>query len=348
MDLLLDASLMIHEQAAFVALVVLGIFAVALPLDKKFAMRFERGVLAVGIALVLAWTLKMIFAATRPCETIPAIVACPHDFSLPSIHTAIAVAIALCAIGTMRFYPLLAISVLIGASRIFIGVHNLNDVCAGAAVAVAAVAIAEGLFGIEPALWHGRKWIKKMPADEDSRQAMHLVAGLIVLLSAYYIGVQQTAYIVFAFLIGGLVMYNIKAMGLRAPILDKLLGKVERNGHPAGYGAVMLFSGMLACLTLFYSELALSLLFILAVGDVASNVFGRRFGKHRLPHNKCKSLEGTAAYAITSAPAYFIGGFVALIAAILSAMFESVEIDIDDNLFVPAAGVCAFLIMGII
>jgi len=104
-------------------------------------------VAALGGSLLLDEALKTAFARTRPTLWIPAEV--QHSFGFPSAHamasaTLAAVATALAWRGHWRWPILLlstAFALMVGASRVYIGVHYPSDVlagwCAGVAWAIA-------------------------------------------------------------------------------------------------------------------------------------------------------------------------------------------------------------------
>jgi len=119
------------------------IIAIGFVADVMSRRRFPLGgVLAAvsyAVATVLANVLKDVFGRPRPSIGHPEIhplVAVPHTASMPSGHAAGAFAAAL-AVGLVHprlRWPLLALAALIALSRVWLGVHYLTDVIAGAAL----------------------------------------------------------------------------------------------------------------------------------------------------------------------------------------------------------------------
>jgi membrane-associated phospholipid phosphatase len=98
-------------------------------------------VLAVGAAAALTSILKELFDRVRPPlanSGIEALVPVPSSASFPSGHaaTAFAAAIAVGAFYPCLRWPLLGLAGLVGLSRIYLGVHYLVDVLAGAVLGI--------------------------------------------------------------------------------------------------------------------------------------------------------------------------------------------------------------------
>jgi undecaprenyl-diphosphatase len=126
--------------------IILGLFLsfltnAGVPLLGKLA-------LAYGIELGLYRLMKGSVSRRRPFIDLPlvtSLVIPPDEFSFPSGHTAASFVMTMVAGITfpLLFAPLLLLSLLIGISRVYLGVHYPSDVLAGALLG-----IVSGVIGI--------------------------------------------------------------------------------------------------------------------------------------------------------------------------------------------------------
>lgn len=108
---------------------------------------FKSSLIAFGIELPLFMILKKYFKRVRPYKVIPGInnIVTPVDrFSFPSGHTA-----AACVFSTLLVYfipvlliPLAIWAVMVGFSRVFLGVHYPTDILAGILLGTASALLA--------------------------------------------------------------------------------------------------------------------------------------------------------------------------------------------------------------
>jgi undecaprenyl-diphosphatase len=114
-------------------------------------------ILATGsyfVADEISYWLKRLFERPRPPvvdHAVHPLVAVPHSYSMPSGHatTAFATAVAIGLVHRRLLAPLLVLASLIAFSRVWLGVHYLTDVVAGAAIGSAVSLI----------LWFGARGI---------------------------------------------------------------------------------------------------------------------------------------------------------------------------------------------
>jgi undecaprenyl-diphosphatase len=103
--------------------------------------------IALGVAQILAhtWPQAGPFALHMGTQYLPQ----AHDSGLPSHHVTVFWSLALSALGTRRFavwgFPLLALGLLAGFSRVYLGVHFPADVVAALPVALVGAVMAHAL-----------------------------------------------------------------------------------------------------------------------------------------------------------------------------------------------------------
>lgn len=131
---------------ALIALFGLG----ALHARRRGAAHLARGIPA-GFGVVLAYltseTIKVLVSELRPCRnfSVTTIATCPeaNDWSWPSNHATIAVALAVAVLAMSLRLGLVSIPVaaLIGVSRVVVGVHYFDDIVAGALLGTTTVIV---------------------------------------------------------------------------------------------------------------------------------------------------------------------------------------------------------------
>jgi len=184
---------------------------------------------------------------------------------------------------------------------------------------------------------------------EVMRRIIHIGFGVVVLLFLYLLGKEGFEYAeaaLFTFFILGILIVDRKLKKRKIPLVDLLLEKVERPNVMPAHGAFWYGVGLLLIISFLdnvnyiYASIA-----ILAFGDGVATLAGR-YGKVNLFHNKNKTLEGSAAFFVASSiAAYPFIGMTALPLSLICALFESINLNFDDNLVVPLVCVVFFLLI---
>lgn len=196
----------------------------------------------------------------------------------------------------------------------------------------------------------------RLPSGEGLRKAGHIGAGLGALL-VRPLGPGPVLGLVLA------------ALLFNAFVLPRWLGGRLRRPEERGafWGPTWYALSVALLLVMFWRlpDLAAAGWLLLAVGDGAATIVGRRWGKRRLPWNREKSWAGSLAYwfmgsaaafsmlwppaavPLAARPeetvrvvAFFAIGAVAL--ALAAAVVESLPLPVDDNLLPPLVGCLVF------
>jgi dolichol kinase len=120
------------------------------------------------------------------------------------------------------------------------------------------------------------------------------------------------------------------------PLLSTILSKCKRSDDERGF--LYFFIGIIATLYIFSFNIAIanSAILMLLLGDSASTLVGRKFGRHKLPFNNLKTFEGSFAFLIVGflSSLTLLPIFPSIIGALVGTLTEAYS-PIDDNITVP-------------
>jgi undecaprenyl-diphosphatase len=109
--------------------------------EGQFKIAAVQAAWTLSISLLIVQAIKRLVVRTRPGERIQlaAHVVVPDRFSFPSGHAAASMSVAFIHAATFHSlgWPLLVIALLIGVSRVRLGVHYPGDVLVGQLIAIA-------------------------------------------------------------------------------------------------------------------------------------------------------------------------------------------------------------------
>ena len=337
-------SALVNSDMAFlfITLLLALIFSYLSPAYER-RQRQVHVTTALLAVFAIAIFLKPLLAVPRPCQLgEPSLIACPLDYAMPSVHSAIAFALAICFVGRRSFWPLAVWALAVASSRLFLGVHSPLDIFGGIALAVFAVALADRVILAAAVLHHRRRLKAGHRHHELKRKLIQIAFGLAALGAALVWGIGAAAQLVAVCLLAGLLLFHLKSMSVRLPVIDTLLIRLERADAPPGLGALTFVSGLLFSLTILPPALALTSVLLLSLSDSVASLAGRGT-PHRLPHNPQKSYAGSIAFVLFGAPAYLLAGVPGVWMVLAAAVLESLPLRFDDNLLIPFSGIIIML-----
>ena len=140
--------------------------------------------------------------------------------------------------------------------------------------------------------------------------------------------------------------YRLNKQKMKLKIIPKELEKMdafiakefERPKEFPMKGAISFYMGAFLAIALFPKSIAMAAIIVLAISDSSSTIWGKFYGKHKIPFNKNKSFEGSIAFLI---PAFIIlSFFVNMTNAILISLvatFVEMLPKLEDNITIPIA-----------
>ena len=182
---------------------------------------------------------------------------------------------------------------------------------------------------------------------EELRQIFHIFLGLAFIFLLLFLGRELYNLLLFSALLAGLVLINLKSLGFPLPFIDHLIVALERRNAPlSGFGSAWYVTGALISSAYLrdVSEVV-AILLILSIGDGLATFVGRR-GAHPLFYNRQKTWEGALSFLAGAFLFTFpLLGTKALLLSFLTALVESIDIGIDDNLLVPLTATALLVVL---
>jgi dolichol kinase len=182
---------------------------------------------------------------------------------------------------------------------------------------------------------------------EIERDVFHICAGIALISVFFFASTPLAITLLLVIVLGGIFIISI------AEIYGKkgrsgFFYRLERNGSSLGRGAMWLALGSLLPASFLGITGILVVFFAIFIGDPLATIVGIRTGRHKLPYNKSKSVEGAVAYfAAAAAIAYMLVGPYAVVVAAVAALVESMDLGVDDNFTVSAALTVMLLVLGV-
>ena len=248
----------------------------------------------------------------------------------PSFYVAEAFSLVFPLLGNVLFPLSYFFALLVSLFQSPAGVNSWLDIGIGLAIAGLGYNIAEAI------VFRKKKAIDR--EDERERKAAHVLSNLSACLAIWILGLQTTSYLVLLALFVGIPVMHLTVVGVKVPGIEEWLKRVGRIGETPGEGPLYNALGILFALGLLRSNplAAVAVILMFGLGDGFATYTGTTYGKHKLPWNKNKTIEGTLGFMAGAMLAIFIIPVPAtLLVAALGALIESLPLKLNDNITLP-------------
>ena len=120
--------------------------------------------------------------------------------------------------------------------------------------------------------------------------------------------------------------------------IENVVKNHERPNTEPFKGVAEFFLGCFFATLLFEPRIAMASIAVLSLADATSTLIGKHYGKHRLPLNKDKTVEGSVSFFITATVAllFFVSPPSAVMTALIATFVEMIP-KVDDNITIPIA-----------
>ncbi|MEJ2271456.1 MAG: HAD-IB family phosphatase, partial [Candidatus Bathyarchaeota archaeon] len=180
---------------------------------------------------------------------------------------------------------------------------------------------------------------QKISKRRGVREMIHISSFFISFVSIYLIGNNLTSFLILLIALIYTISEVARVRGKNLPILSAItLNAVNKTEFYEFATAPINFAlGIAISLLAFPAPVRYVAITTLTLGDGFAHVFGMKFGKHHLPFNKGKNLEGSIfgfLFAFLGA-LLFIDPTRALTAAAFGMIIEALPLPLNDNLTMP-------------
>ncbi|MFH1448091.1 MAG: hypothetical protein ABIG39_04460 [Candidatus Micrarchaeota archaeon] len=175
---------------------------------------------------------------------------------------------------------------------------------------------------------------ERTEAFEYRRKAFHFIGGLLIIWTVHSLG-EETSLLLFGIsTLLSLSVINSLSGGTHGA-LGQILEMMERHGKRPMDGVLWFLAGTMVLLLFSETvEFVYVGIFVMAAGDAAAAIMGKRFGSVKWFHNRKKSIVGSLAFVLFSLPALlFHASPVVLFGVVLCSAIESFDWGMDDNMF---------------
>ncbi len=181
------------------------------------------------------------------------------------------------------------------------------------------------------------------------RRLIH-ISGILTVVLTRVIGTTAVTLILFLLIAVYIISEYFRLHNRHLPIITTITNFSARREElstwilcPISYAA-----GILIALNVFPEPINYATIAVLTVGDGFSSLVGTKCGRHVLPHNRNKTVEGSTAFFLSSlmTTLIFVNPIVAVLGSVVGTIAESFDTGKLENVIVPiGSGFCMDLLL---
>jgi len=173
------------------------------------------------------------------------------------------------------------------------------------------------------------------------RESIHF-SGLLVPVFAMYLALNHylVAFVIFVVTLTYAASELSRMLGINFPVMSTITWRAAMQPEIYEFvtSPIYFAAGIALTLLIFPAPSSYAAIAIFTIGDVSATLFGKELGKHTIPYNKGKKIEGTlfgVLFASLGAYLFTLNPLKAVIAATVGMTVESLPSPINDNLTIP-------------
>jgi HAD superfamily phosphoserine phosphatase-like hydrolase len=177
--------------------------------------------------------------------------------------------------------------------------------------------------------------------SDSIRETIHIGSFFLPFVCVYLLGNSLVSSLILLLTLLYIISEVARLQGTNFPIVSTITWRAANRSEFYEFATAPIFFalGILSSLVLFPAPIGYASIAILTLGDGFATIFGKRFGRVRLPFNKGKNVEGSFfGFLVASIGAMlFVDPVKAFVGAAVGMLMESLPLPINDNLAIPIA-----------
>lgn len=181
------------------------------------------------------------------------------------------------------------------------------------------------------------------------RENIH-VSGFLVALVTMLLGLDRfwVSFVIFMVTLTYVISELSRMLGVNIPIVSTITWNAALQPEIQEFVTAPIFFafGIMLSLLLFPPSIGFAAIAVFTFGDGFATIFGKTLGRHVIPYNKGKRIEGTIfGFIFASLVAlFFVNPLKALVGAATAMVIETLPLPINDNLTMPLIAGLAMLL----